>query len=1349
MTKSTLFKLLFTLLFCQHGICQTDPIPPPVAVIDYDTAEIDTPLNVTAPGVLNNDTDPNNATLTVTEFYINSTLYTAGQTAIFTEGSLTINPDGSYDFIPAAGYTGYVPVAIYTITNGDETSSNYLFLTVEHIDNLLEVTPLGSCNQGYTSDGEYKIIYFFNLVNTSTARDLHPTSLIRNINITNDLDAVYGNNCVTEITRTNIRTIPAFNYVTETDYPSEFNRSALNSDFLNATSSQVFNSVATDNFILYPRQSVQIQFCVTIDPFCGGRPNPTPSGSGIDFNNIIDVTSSSGGDNLELLLTDFHTTEAVIAAGLHVPEVAPDINTDGTYDFTNTVTITNEGTATANNINFNMGLDNFLNNGVSFNQLTITQRSGPTVSINNSYNGETQPLLLAPNNVLDAGETIILDVFYRTNRTASNDTNFFYQNTLSQTQGALDGFNEQNNPRNSSFVIWSDGLGNHLDRYYVVDSPTTTASSTSQCSCRTSIMRFSFSSSLSISSTITNTDETPNTILEHEAITIELTLTNTSPLVELTNLQLVDDLSSLCSGNVISVSPPTITSSTATTNPTLNPGYNGITDTNIFNGTSGLLEDDQQIVVSFSVVFNEDCISTNTATFSATDPLNTLINQFSNLSLNASTDTDGDGITNTNDLDDDNDGIPDLDEYNGLNPTADADTDFIPNYRDTDFGPDNNGDGIVDTFDFDNDGIANHLDLDSDNDGIFDIAEADNTALDTDSSGRTNNPVGTNGLDDTIESEDTNTGTITYTLPNTDSDPNLNFLDIDADGDGIVDNIEAQTTSGYTPPDNSVNTSGIDSAYPNGITPINTDNDTISDYLDTNSDNDIRNDNIEGWDIDNDGTPEITASNSDNDNDGLDDAYDTDNTSTNPTNGQTPTDFPDVDNTDNPERDWREITAIVIVINNVTATEGNDLNFTISLVTKNDNTITTQSTTPISIDVYSTNGTASSGLYDVATAPFDFTNITSSITIPPLTETGTFAITTIDDIIFEINESLTVNGSITSNNTVNTNTNGIGTITDNDVAPSITMNNSIEDEGIALEHTITLSHPSSTPVIIDVITTDNTANSPEDYSNVSQTLTINSTIDPASANTQQMFSISTNTDNINELDQEVIDVIGTVTTANTGMSDLIKTGTIRDIDPYPTISIEDTETTEGKPLEFVITLLNASLEPMQNFEAINIIIETLDDTARANQDFQPLNLTGTIPALTSNVNQNIITNDDNINESTETMFFSLTNVFNNENTTATGFIKDNDFPNLFSPNNDGRSDVFTLLGIEDYPNFKLTIVDRRGNPIHNYSNNGNLNPTWWDGTNNGKPVPVGVYYYTLDYNDGKTEPKTNFIQIVR
>ena len=71
----------------------------------------------------------------------------------------------------------------------------------------------------------------------------------------------------------------------------------------------------------------------------------------------------------------------------------------------------------------------------------------------------------------------------------------------------------------------------------------------------------------------------------------------------------------------------------------------------------------------------------------------------------------------------------------------------------------------------------------------------------------------------------------------TDGDGVPDYWDLDSDNDGIPDNIEAQTTQGYIAPSGAFSSVGIDIAYGNGLTPVNTDNDSEPDYLDLDSDN--------------------------------------------------------------------------------------------------------------------------------------------------------------------------------------------------------------------------------------------------------------------------------------------------------------------------------------------------------------------------------------------------------------------------------------------------------------------------------------------------------------------------------
>jgi len=236
----------------------------------------------------------------------------------------------------------------------------------------------------------------------------------------------------------------------------------------------MFTTNAINNFTLYPRQTINIDICVNIDPACAG--------TNVDFDNIFNVTSNKGSDTNSLLVRDFHTTEANVTGALYIANSSPDINSDATYEYTNRIIITNDGGNTANDVNFNMGLTPFTNLGVIFDQIAINQISGPTVSINNNFDGSTtNSLILNPGNSLAPGRTVILEIDFITNPISSRGSASFRQMNYSQTQGGADGTNESVNPSAFTFVSWSDGLGNHVDRYYEAGGPTSSVSSTLQC----------------------------------------------------------------------------------------------------------------------------------------------------------------------------------------------------------------------------------------------------------------------------------------------------------------------------------------------------------------------------------------------------------------------------------------------------------------------------------------------------------------------------------------------------------------------------------------------------------------------------------------------------------------------------------------------------------------------------------------------------------------------------------------------------------------------------------------------------------------------------------------------------
>ncbi|GAM75583.1 T1SS secreted agglutinin RTX [Vibrio ishigakensis] len=99
-------------------VAQNDPT---VTQSDTNQTNEDTTLTVNAAnGVLSNDSDPDD-TLTVATFKVSGdgTTYNTGMTAIIAGiGSITVNANGSYEFVPGADFNGDVPTITYTTNTG-------------------------------------------------------------------------------------------------------------------------------------------------------------------------------------------------------------------------------------------------------------------------------------------------------------------------------------------------------------------------------------------------------------------------------------------------------------------------------------------------------------------------------------------------------------------------------------------------------------------------------------------------------------------------------------------------------------------------------------------------------------------------------------------------------------------------------------------------------------------------------------------------------------------------------------------------------------------------------------------------------------------------------------------------------------------------------------------------------------------------------------------------------------------------------------------------------------------------------------------------------------------------------
>lgn len=83
-------------------------------------------------------------------------------------------------------------------------------------------------------------------------------------------------------------------------------------------------------------------------------------------------------------------------------------------------------------------------------------------------------------------------------------------------------------------------------------------------------------------------------------------------------------------------------------------------------------------------------------------------------------------------------------------------------------------------------------------------------------------------------------------------------------------------------------------------------------------------------------------------------------------------------------------------------------------------------------------------------------------------------------------------------------------------------------------------------------------------------------------------------------------------------------------------------------------------------------------------------------------------------------------------------------PNTFSPNGDGRNDLWDIEALVTYPQSLLTVYNRYGQQV--FRSIGYDHP--WRGTYNGTVLPPGTYYYVIDLKSG-APLLSGWVQIIR
>lgn len=330
------------------------------------------------------------------------------------------------------------------------------------------------------------------------------------------------------------------------------------------------------------------------------------------------------------------------------------------------------------------------------------------------------------------------------------------------------------------------------------------------------------------------------------------------------------------------------------------------------------------------------------------------------------------------------------------------------------------------------------------------------------------------------------------------------------------------------------------------------------------------------------------------------------------------------------------------------ASEGNSgstpLNFTVTLTGATEQTVTVAF------------GTADGS----ATSPADYQGQSGSLTFAPGETTKTIPVPIVGDLLDEVDETFTVTLSNPTNATIDTAT-ATGTITDDDVPPTISINDVTVTEGdlqtVQATFTVSLSAASGQTVTVAFATANDTATAGSDYVAQNGVLTF------AAGETSKTISVVVNGDLRDETDETFFVNLSSPTNAT--LNDPQGVGTITDNDPAPNITINDISVNEGDSgttnANFTVTLSAASDKLITVEFATNA-----SGTASTPGDFTTT--TGTLTFnpgdTTKTISVPIV--GDLVDEANENFAVDLSNAVNATITDATGIgtIIDNEGPNV-------------------------------------------------------------------------------------
>ncbi|MEM7725494.1 MAG: Calx-beta domain-containing protein [Cyanobacteria bacterium P01_A01_bin.45] len=266
----------------------------------------------------------------------------------------------------------------------------------------------------------------------------------------------------------------------------------------------------------------------------------------------------------------------------------------------------------------------------------------------------------------------------------------------------------------------------------------------------------------------------------------------------------------------------------------------------------------------------------------------------------------------------------------------------------------------------------------------------------------------------------------------------------------------------------------------------------------------------------------------------------------------------------------------------------------------------------------------------------DYNSVTDTIIFNPGETSKNIEIEVNGDNIFESDESFSVNLVSTDNVDFDKDT-GFVTIRNDDPEPTISVEDISVNEGESADFEVTLSNPSSSDIILNYSTNDDTATTIDnDYvPDNSNSITF------LAGETSKNISIGTTEDSKFEGNEAFNLSLDSANGAIISDSKNLGIATINNNDQQPTISIEDISVDEGEIGEFKITLSNPSSE------TITVSYQSEDgDATILDNDYTPIQDTITFAPDEVSKTISLNTTDDNLFEGNETVNIKLSDATN-------------------------------------------------------------------------------------------------------